>query len=432
MPLKRVIGLREALAINIGAIIGAGIFVISGLATGIAGPATIIAILIGGFISILTGLSYAQLSYVYPLEGGSYEYARKIYGSFPGLVVGLMFIVSSIVGGTLVALSFGSYFASIFGSSLSVPLIAAALIAALGVVNYFGVKSTADMSLILTLIKVLILVFFIIIGIFFIHPQNYTPFLPNGYGSLFEASAFIFFSYTGFARVTSLGEEVKNPKKTIPQSIIYSIVISTIIYALVIVVLIGIVPYGSVANSQSPLQYAIHQATGNALFGFIVSIGALFATVNVALSMILGISRVGFAMARDGNLPGPMRHINRFNVPDLAIIVPTILMMCAVFVSFKEVASLSNVSALLGYSIANVAAIKFTLSYRKRDQLLFKSKFFAIIPLLGVITATSLIFFLTTSSLYIMVLLIVGIAIYAVVYRKMRHKPINISSLFKS
>ena len=141
MPLKRVIGFREALAINIGAIIGAGIFVISGLAAGIAGPSTILAILIGAFISVLTGLSYAQLAHVYSHEGGNYYYTTKLLGSYPGMIVGLMFILSTIVGGAVVALSFGSYFSSIVGHAISPVEVAIGLIAILGTINYVGVPN---------------------------------------------------------------------------------------------------------------------------------------------------------------------------------------------------------------------------------------------------------------------------------------------------
>ena len=128
MALKRVITLKEALAINIGAIIGAGIFTISGLAAGIAGPSVIAAIFIGGTVSILTGLSFAELSHNNPREGGNYEYARGILGGYAGFLTGILFIVASIIGGAAVAISFGSYFTSIFGINLSIDIVAAALI----------------------------------------------------------------------------------------------------------------------------------------------------------------------------------------------------------------------------------------------------------------------------------------------------------------
>ncbi len=420
MPLKRVIGLKEALAINIGAIIGAGIFVISGLATGIAGPSVILAIAIGAFISVLTGLSYAQLAHIYSHEGGNYYYSTKVLGNYPGMIVGIMFVLSTIVGGAVVALSFGSYFTSIVGHAVSPIIIAAALIAILGAINYIGVKSTADISMALTLIKIAILAFFIIVGIFFIKPGNYSPFLPNGFPSLFEAAALVFFAYTGFGRVASLGEEVKKPKETIPKSIIYSIAISAVIYVLVIIVLVGIMPYRLLIGSQAPLEFAIRHATGNPVFGYIISIGALFATINVVLSMILGISRVGFAMARDGNMPKQLKSINRFGVPSVAIIVPTIIMMLATTVSFRQIASISNVAALLSYSVANLAAIKLTLDAGRRKKALFKSKYFALVPIAGTATSVFLMFFLTKASLYITAAVLAAITVYYLAMRAVK------------
>lgn len=426
MALRRVIGFGEALAINLGAIIGAGIFVISGIAAGFAGPSTIVAILIGAVISILTGLAFVQLSHEYTSEGGNYAYARRLLGPYVGIVVGGLFVVSSAVGGAVVALSFGSYFASLFGNAVGVPLVAAAVIVALGAINYIGVKSSADVSVALTIIKIAILAFFIIVGLFYLKPGNYVPFMPNGFGGLFEAAAFVFFAYTGFARVTTIGEEVRNPKKNIPRAILWSIAISAILYALVIFVLIGMVPYRSLAGSQSPLTAAIVGATGNPLFGYVVSVGALFATVNVLLSMILAASRVAFTMARDGNLPGPLRRLNRFGSPDVAVIASTAIMAAAaVAINFTEVASLSNATALLSYSLANIAALKLTLKYRKTPgKLFFKSKYFVIMPIAGVLSALMLVFFLTPFSLELLAAIVAIITAYYAI-SKYRGKTVH-------
>ncbi len=417
MQLKRALGLKEALAINIGAIIGAGIFVISGLAAGIAGPAVILALVVGAVVSILTGLSFAQLSHAYVKEGGNYEYARRELGHYPGFIVGLTFVASGIVGGAVMALSFGSYFASLFGTTLGVPVIAAILVAVLGAINYVGVKSTAEVSLVLTAIKIAVLVVFIAVGSFFIRAGNYVPFLPNGFGSVFVAAAFVFFAYTGFARITALGDEVKDPRRTIPRSIVYSLLISAVLYVAVMVVLIGIIPYTGLASSQAPLEAAIRYATGNPIFGYIIAIGALFATINVTLSMILGVSRVTFAMSRDDNLPKVARRISRFGTPGIAIIVITAAMaLSALTIDFTEIASLSNAAALLSYAIANAAAIRLTL---RSTSTLFRSKYFVAVPAMGVVSALTLVFFLTPISLYALAaLLVIVSAYYALLRRK--------------
>ncbi len=416
MALKRTLGFKETLAIDIGAIIGAGIFVISGLAAGIAGPAVIIALVIGAIVSILTGLSFAQLAHSYAKEGGNYEYARRELGRYPGFIVGLTFVVSGIVGGAVMALSFGSYFASLFGAALSVPVVAALLVAILGTINYVGVKLTAEASLVLTVIKITVLVVFIAVGAFFIRPGNYVPFAPEGSSSIFVAAALVFFAYTGFARSTALGDEVKDPKHTIPKATVYSILISAVLYVAVVTVMVGIIPYGSLAASQSPLETAIRYATGDPILGYIIAIGALFATINVTLSMILGVSRVTFAMSRDDNLPKAARRTNRFGTPGIAVIVITAAMaLSALAINFTEIASLSNAAALLSYALANVAAIRLTLRSRST---LFKSKYFAAVPIMGVISAVSLIFFLTTDILYFMAAMLIIVTIYYALLRR--------------
>ncbi|MDE1804724.1 MAG: amino acid permease [Candidatus Micrarchaeota archaeon] len=420
MPLRRVVGFAEALSINIGAIIGAGIFVISGLAAGIAGPAAIVAILLGAAISILTGLSFVQLSHFYSGEGGNYTYTKRVLGSYAASVFGMMFVAASVVGGAVVALSFGSYLVEITGASLFVPAVAVTLIAVLGIVNYVGVKSSARVSMVLTIIKLAVLAVFVLVGVFYIKPGNYVPFTPNGLGSLFEAAAFIFFAYTGFARVTTLGEEVKNPKRTIPMAIIWSIIISSVVYVLVMTVLIGMAPYSAVSASQAPLEYAINIATHNALLSYIISIGALFATANVALSMILGVSRVSFAMARDSALPVALSRTNRFGAPGVSIVIPTILMMVvALALDFKQIASLSNATALLGYSVANIAAVMLTLREKGSRRLFFRSRSFLFAPILGVVMCASLIAFLTPFSLYILAAILAVITAYYFIRRRL-------------
>ncbi|MDE1849541.1 MAG: amino acid permease [Candidatus Micrarchaeota archaeon] len=418
--LKRELTLLDALAINIGAIIGAGIFVISGIAAGSAGPAAIVSIMIGAAIAVFTGICYAELAHVYAEEGGTYEYSREILGNYIGFIAGFLSIIGAIIVTSAVSISFGGYFLSIFNLHSGSGIVAVALIAFLGAINYFGVKSSARASAILTVVKILVLAFFIVVGLFFIKPSNYVPFDPKGLNGIFVASAFIFFAYTGFARITNLGEEVKNAREVIPKAILDSIVISCVIYLLVMLVFIGMVPYGSVADSKAPLEAAVAYATHNPYFSYVIAAGALLATVNVALSMILGLSRVVFAMARDKNLPGSLSRLNRFGAPSTALAFSCIVMAVAVFaISFKEIVSLSNATALVSYTIANVAALKLYIDNRgKPGKLLFKSRYFMLVPLLGVMTTLFTLRFLTALSLAITAVLILAITAYYAAVRK--------------
>ncbi len=431
--LKRVVKFRGALAINIAAIIGAGIFVISGLAAGLAGPSAILAIAIAAFASILTGLSFAELAHLYAREGGNYEYSREVLGEYAGFVAGFIWIVATIISGAAVSLSFGSYFLSIFRLNMSSTEIAAVLIVLISIVNYFGIKDSERIGLALVVINIVILLAFVIVGIFFIKPSNYVPFMPHGFSGLLAATAFIFFAYTGFARVTMLGEEIERPKRTIPKAIIYSIAISAFVYLLVMFVLVGMLPYTSIERSQSPLFLAMYSATHNALISYTIAVGALLATLNVDLMMVLGLSRVVFAMARDKVLPKALASINKHGAPDAAIAVSAVVMLLSIFlISFKQIVSLSNAAALTSYTIANIAAIKLSIARKnKPEKMLFGSRLFFFVPIAGAITTIALIAYLTKLSILLVAILFVAITFYYAAIRLQRRKKGMPNVLYK-
>jgi len=411
--LKRVVTLREALSINLAAIIGAGIYVISGLAAGTAGPASIIAILIGGVASIFTGFSFAELAHLYASEGGNYEYSREVLGNYAGFIAGIVWVLGSMVGGAAIALSFAGYLNSLLNIHFSETIEAAILVIVLALINYFGIKRSAELATFLTILNICVLLFFVLVGVFFIKPSNYVPVFPKGLSSMFVASAFVFFAYTGFARVTMLGDEIKEPRKTIPRAIIYSILISTLVYASVMFVLIGIVSYSSVSRSSSPLAYALISATRNPLFGYVIDVGALIATFDVDLAMILGLSRVLFAMSHDKAIPRHFSQLNKYSVPHFSILASAIVMIGILPLAFKEIVSLSNAGSLFSYTLANIAAIKLTLANRKNPEKLIVNKRNAfLLPIIGAFTTIGLLVFLTPLSLEILACVLVGVSAY--------------------
>ncbi|MGC8676199.1 MAG: APC family permease [Candidatus Micrarchaeia archaeon] len=411
--LKRVVGLRAALAINLAAIIGAGIYVISGLAAGIAGPASIFAVLIAAFASVFTGFSFAELAHLYASEGGNYEYSKEVLGNYFGFIAGIVWIFASVVSGSAIALSFAGYFSALFGIKVSEVLIATLLIVVLSAINYFGIKRSAETATLLILINLAVLAFFVLVGIFFIKPSNYVPVFPKGIGSMFVASAFVFFAYTGFARVTMLGEEIKEPKKTIPRAILYSIVISMAVYAVVMLVLIGIVPYGKISASSSPLASALFIATKKPWFGYVISVGALIATFDVDLAMILGLSRVLFAMSRDKAIPPVFSRLNKYSVPHFAIITSGIVMVAMLAFAFKEIVSMSNAGSLFSYTLANVAAAKLAIDTRNNPgKMLFGKRKFYLVPIVGMLTTLALLMFLTKFSIGVLALFLLLVSAY--------------------
>lgn len=418
--LKRVLNFWEALAINIGAIIGAGIFVISGLAAGIAGPSVLLSIIIGAAIALCTGLGFAAMAHVIATEGGGYKYAERLLGRYAGLVSGLTFVISGTIAGAAMALSFGSYFTSIFSIGISPIVAAVALIAALGIINYIGVKDSADVSVALVVIKVMVLALFVVVGLLLIKPGNYVPFAPNGTQSILVASAFIFFAYTGFARIATLGEEVKDPKRTVPKVIIASVIISMAIYFLVMLVLVGMTNYKVVGESAAPLSTAIIDATHNPTIGLVIALGAIVATVNVALTMILGLSRVVLSMARDASVPSIFSRLSRFGTPTGAIAVIAVVMAVAVLaVGFKDIVAISNSGVLVSYVVANIAA--FALLYRGANALKgtwYSSRYFKIIPIFGAALSIVLMAFLTALSMEITAIVLVLITAYYIALRR--------------
>ena len=254
--LKREIGLFGATALGIGAIIGSGIFIVTGIVAGVAGPAMIFSVIIAGVIAVFSAMSVAELGAYLPKEGGTYAYAQKLISPFAGFIAGWIWVFSNIFVGAAVSLGFAHYFVTLF-PAVPVKIIAVVICLVFIIINYIGLKESVLFNNILVTAKVLILLFFVAFGLGFFHPGNFTPLAPEGSMGILSGAALIFFAYTGFARVTIMAEEVKDPEKTIPRSIYLALGISTVIYLLVSVVTVGLAGAPALAQSGSPLADAI-------------------------------------------------------------------------------------------------------------------------------------------------------------------------------
>jgi APA family basic amino acid/polyamine antiporter len=386
--LHRGIGLFDATTIGIGAIIGGGIFVVTGIAAGLAGPALIISMVISAAISSFTAFSFSKLSVILPKEGGVYGFAYEFISPFAGFTAGWMWIFSNIFVGAAVSLGFASYFVALF-PSLSIKVVAIVVCSFFTILNLVGIRRSAMINSILVSAKVLILLFFIGFGFFYVTGSNFVPFAPNGSLGVLQGSALIFFAYAGFARITLLAEEVKDPSRTIPRSILLALGISTVIYLLTSFVAVGLVGYVNLSASSSPLAEAIG-VTGSHLAVSLISVGAMMATASVLLTTILGVSRVVFAMARNNDIPKLLSSIHsKFKTPYYAVAVTGILMILAiVFTDFTRLVAVSSFAVLLYYSLANLAAIR--LSRRKNH--------FSIISAVGLFSCLGLLAFLAIDS----------------------------------
>lgn len=219
--LLRTLTLKDAVGVGLGAIIGAGIFVVTGIAAGVSGPAFLIGLLVAGFIAAFNGLSSAQLAAIYPDSGGTYEYGYKLINPVFGFSAGWMFLISKLSAGGVVAIGFGSYFYQLvpIGSPLTLSVIAVVF---LTIINFFGIKKAGILNLVIVTVTLFSLLYLVFSGVPKVNPDNFKPFAPFGISGIAEAAALLFFAFTGYARIATLAEEVAEPKKNNPESNYYN------------------------------------------------------------------------------------------------------------------------------------------------------------------------------------------------------------------
>lgn len=381
MELRRSLGLFDAFAIGLGAIVGAGIFVVTGVAANLAGPALLLSLVIGAVVSGFTAMSFAELAMRIPKEGGGYEFAHQLVSPFGGFVSGWMWLISNVLSGTAVAIGFASYLAVFI--PLPVNLVAAAACLGVMAINLWGIKESTTLNDLLVVFKVGVLMVFVAIGVVLVHPENFVPFSPNGSWGVMQGAAIIFFAYSGFGRIAMVSEEVIDPKKTVPRAIFLALAVSTIIYILVAGVSVGMIGYEGLAGSASPLSTAA--SLESPLLSEFIGLAAIAATLSVLLTTLLGMSRLSFAMSRNGDLPKSLTKLHpKTKTPVVAIVLFGGLM--AIFCLFSSVllaAALSNFGSLLYYALVNASALKMPRPSYPR-----------LIPILGLISCLVLMLFL--------------------------------------
>jgi APA family basic amino acid/polyamine antiporter len=381
--LKRAIGLWSAVAINVGAIIGGGIFVVTGIVAGYAGSALVVSMVIAGVIAFITAWSFARLTAWQPVEGSVYEYGRQLVSPYVGFLAGWMWLVANTFTGAAVSLGFAYYLTAAF-PGLPSNIIAAVMCLAFTGLNLVGAKESARVNNVLVSIKLAVLAFFVIFGVFFFDSGNFSPFVPLSSGVL-SGAFFIFFAYGGFARVAVVAEEVKDAKHNVPRALLLSLGISMVVYVLVGLVAVGLLGPVGLAASDSPLTAAIG-VTGNSLALQIVSVGGLVATASVLLTAILGVSRMAFSMARRRDLPSALARLHsRFFTPYWAILGTGLLMAVLVlFFDLTSVVAISTFGLLFNYSVTNISAFKLKTGHHRHR----------VLPLLGLATCLMLLAFI--------------------------------------
>jgi APA family basic amino acid/polyamine antiporter len=388
--------------------------VVTGIAAGVAGPALFVSILIAAGVSLSTALSLTDLSRSMPKEGGIYTYSYLSISPFAGFLAGWMYIVGNVLGGAAVALGFSFYF-NVLVPGLDLRVVIVGVVTFFTIVNYIGVKDSARINNMIVLVKMIILTFFVIFGAFFIRTENLGPIQPLQ-GGVFLGAFYIFFAFGGFARITTMSEEVDNPQRTIPRAILLSLVISTVFYILVGVVAVGMAGSAGLASSNSPLEYAMG-SSNNQVAVTLVVVGGLLATASVMLTTILGVSRIEYSMARGRAFPLVFTRMNENSgIPYVAVIATGVAVMALALIGdLVSVIAISTFSQLFYYALTNVSATR--LKKEERKYPLY-------VPILGAVTCSvmlGLVLFTSPSAwLGGILTLMIGSGLY--LFNKSHHK----------
>jgi len=363
--LGRHLGLLDAVGIGFGAIVGAGIFVVTGIAAGVAGPALLAALLLAAVAAAANALSSAQLAAEYLQAGGTYEYGYRVLGPWPGFVAGWAFLASKTAAAGTVALGLAGYLDPLL-PGVEPRVVAVVAIVAFTALNALGVRRSSGVNLIVVAVSVGALLLFVATGLPAVDARHLRPFAPAGWRGTLEASALIFFAYTGYARVATLAEEVREPRRTIPRAIAITIAGAVLLYVLVALVAVGTVGAPALAATDAPLRAAALRVAPPWV-ATAVTLGGVTAMLGVVLSQLLGLSRMIFAMARRGDLPAPLARVHPTrDVPTRAVLlIGAVAALVAATGTLRGVASAASFAILVYYGIANLCALRMPREARR-------------------------------------------------------------------
>ncbi|MGV9170157.1 MAG: APC family permease [Promethearchaeia archaeon] len=434
---KRHLGLLGATSLGLSAMLGGGIYIISGKAAAMVGPVITFAYLLVGLMTLFTAINYAELSCSIPKQGGGYTFAHDTYGGFPAFLTGWFLFFGNLVACSLFAVSVAHTICVFIpgGNQQTVAIVAVIIVIITLITNIFSVEGVSGMLGILNIAQSVVLFSFIGIGLFFVQPSNLEPLVAPGTGlyEFMSVISFIYISFVGFELITTATQEVKEPSHNVPRAIMLTLLISTAIYMFTSVVMVGVVPYTDLADPVMPLSYVFGEMLGPGAFYF--GLAGMAASGYAALSAtFMATARVVYSLGRDNYFPSILKRVSqRFNTP-IAALTLTMIAVSAFAVSgtVEFLAGVADFGYLVGIAIVNSSVI---VLHRKGLSVpdTFQAGFFPAIPILGVVTCLMLVPTLHMEALILGgALTVMGILVYLLYSRrkkKSHHRKIIITTV---
>ncbi|KWX84978.1 amino acid permease [Paenibacillus riograndensis] len=439
--LSKTLGEMDLPMLGVGAIIGTGIFVMTGVAAAEhAGPALVLSFVLAGIACVLSALCYSEFASTLPVSGSAYAYSYVAFGELLAWILGWDLVLEYGVAAAAVSSGWSGYFQGLlegFGLHLPTALSGAynadkgtfinlpAIIIIL-LISYLltrGVKETARFNAIMVVIKLSVVILFIVTGFFYVKPENWTPFMPFGFHGVVNGAATVFFAYIGFDALSTAAEEVKRPQRDLPIGIISSLAICTVLYIVVSLVLTGIVPYQSL-NVSDPVSFALRFVDQNMVAG-LISVGAIAGMTTVLLVLLFGQTRLLFAISRDGLLPEAWSKVSRkTHTPVRSTwLVGGIIAVLTGFVPLDRLANLTSIGTLFAFLVVSLGVIilRYTHPNLKRG---FTVPWVPVVPLLSAAACGYLMYNLGRETwIGFLIWLAIGLLIYGLYGYK--HSKLN-------
>ena len=404
--LRKVLGVRDLVSMGIAAVVGAGIFSTIGSAAYNGGPAISLLFIITAVTCGFSALCYAEFASRVPIAGSAYTYAYVSFGELVAWVIGWALILEYAIGNIVVAISWSGYFNNLlegfglhlppwlttdpatariafaeveqvlaqgkpldaslqfvqnawhtapvlFGKHIFINLPAFIIVCLISVLTYIGIKESKRATNFLVVFKIVVILFVIVIGFFYVEPSNWSPFMPNGFEGVLRGVSAVFYAYIGFDAISTTAEECKNPQRDLPRGMIYSLVICTVLYILISFVLTGMVPFTELRVTD-PLAF-VFDSIGQKWIGYIVSISAVVATTSVLLVFQLGQPRIWMSMSRDGLLPKAFAKIHpKYQTPWFSTIVTGVIVAIpSLFMASDLMTDLTSIGTLFAFVLVS-------------------------------------------------------------------------------